>query len=376
MVGHAAQQHQLEVERGEGASGVLSGGHAIHRRADRAAAVGEKEDRIDVPRAAERQHPAQQALGDDVRGLRLVGLQREAAQGHPVAAGQDPAVVAEQRQVRHHRGDRLDAGLQLDEQGRPVARQDGGRPAQDRELAAVHVDLDEPDILEAEFVEGDTADRQCRGVDVPADQGGHAPVARVVRRQPEPGRAGALGRRGLHDPHVGRGRRREQPCEVRDRFHGHHPAGPPRQPPRPRAVPAADVHGRPAPGGAQLRQPGQLRLEARVHGPGRGGDQAGGQQRGDARSQGHGAIRWRSSSCSSSETCSPRPAAAGGCRPRSGNGGAGAGCTGPRPPPPHRPARPVRRGAAGPCPAGTPGSAAAGRRASWRDANSLAPMGG
>src|SRR3954462_3627228 len=70
--------------------------------------VGQEEHRVDVPRAVEEgQDTTEEPLVDDVRRRLLVGLQGEAGQRDPGGAGEYPAVVAEEGQVRHHRGDPL-----------------------------------------------------------------------------------------------------------------------------------------------------------------------------------------------------------------------------------------------------------------------------
>ena len=75
-----------------------------------AAAFGEEQDRVDVAGvAAEGQDTAQQALGDDVRGARLMGLQGEGRQGQPGGGGQNPARVAALGEMVDDRGDRLDS---------------------------------------------------------------------------------------------------------------------------------------------------------------------------------------------------------------------------------------------------------------------------
>ncbi len=88
----------------------------------------------------------------------------------PVPVREDPALVAEQRQIGDHGGDRLDAGLQLDEERGAVAGEEAGRAVQDGQFAAVHVDLDETHVPQAEPVERDAGDVHRAGVDVPADQ--------------------------------------------------------------------------------------------------------------------------------------------------------------------------------------------------------------
>ncbi len=197
---------------------------------------------------------------------------------------------------------------------------DAGRPAQHRQLAPVHVDLDEADVLQGQFVQRDAADVRRPAVDVPPDQRGHPAVALVAGRQPQPGDPRTVRGGGLDDPHVRRGRRGQQPGQTGHRLDGHHPPCPPGQPSRPRPVPAAHVHGRPAARRAQLGQPGELRLEPRVHGPRGRRDETGGQQGGHSRRPGAGrsghevipgvsgeapAQRFSRSSVLSSDTCSP-----------------------------------------------------------------------